>query len=124
MKIEKFWVVCTPLGSLSGRPTRGDILFQTHVQGLAQQFKGGLVPEHIVAIYLDQAEAETVADALLALRAVWDRASHSVVEEIARACANGERPADPMEINDVIGAEIADALQETRTPGEARKDHA
>ena len=61
MRIEKLWVVVRP------KPTSelGDICFQTDAKGLALQFKGGLDPEEICALYTSGNEAQREADRIL-----------------------------------------------------------
>ena len=61
MKIDKFWVVTRPrLAS-----ELGDICFQTDAKGLALQFKGGLDPEAIHAIFTARNEAEREGERIL-----------------------------------------------------------
>ncbi len=62
MKIEKFWVVTKP-GLVS---ELADVCFETDAKGLALQFRGGLEPEEIQAIYTDHEEAEKEAKRILA----------------------------------------------------------
>lgn len=54
MRIEKFWVVTKP----RSESEPGDICFETDAKGLALQFKGGLDPESIHAVYTACPEAE------------------------------------------------------------------
>ena len=61
MKIEKFWVVTKP-GLVS---ELADVCFETDAKGLALQFRGGLEPEEIHAIYTDHSEAEKEAKRIL-----------------------------------------------------------
>lgn len=62
MRIEKFWVVVEP------RPASelGDVYFETDAKGLALQFKGGLDPEEIHAVFTARNEAEREAERILA----------------------------------------------------------
>lgn len=62
MRIEKFWIVTRPKGSSE----LGDICFQTDVKGLALQFRGGLDPEDIHAVYTAMNEAQREAGRILA----------------------------------------------------------
>lgn len=61
MRIEKLWVVAraSPMSEL------GDIRFETDAKGLALQFKGGLDPEEIHALYTSRNEAEREAKRIL-----------------------------------------------------------
>lgn len=61
MRIEKFWVVTKP-GLVS---ELADICFETDAKGLALQFRGGLEPEEVHAIYTDREEAEKEAKRIL-----------------------------------------------------------
>ena len=61
MRIEKLWVVVRP----SPTSELGDICFQTDAKGLAIQFKGGLDPEDIHALYTSRNEAERDAERIL-----------------------------------------------------------
>jgi hypothetical protein len=62
MRIEKLWVVVRP----SPASELGDICFQTDAKGLALQFKGGLDPEEIHALYTAGNEAYREAERILA----------------------------------------------------------
>ena len=68
MRIEKFWVVTKP-GLVS---ELGDICFETDAKGLALQFRGGLEPEEIHAIYTDHDSAEKEAKRILAAFKKYD----------------------------------------------------
>ena len=68
MRIEKFWVVTKP-GLVS---ELGDICFETDAKGLALQFRGGLEPEEIHAIYTAHDEAEKEAKRILAAFKKYD----------------------------------------------------
>ena len=61
MKVKKLWIVTkpTPDSELS------DILFETDMEGLERQFRGGLTPEEIFAVYIDEGEASIDAIMLL-----------------------------------------------------------
>ncbi len=61
MKIEKMWVVVRP----SPASELGDVCFETDAKGLALQFKGGLDPEDIHAVYTGREEAEKEAGRVL-----------------------------------------------------------
>lgn len=61
MRIEKLWVVVRP----SPTSELGDICFATDAKGLALQFKGGLDPEDIHALYTSRNEAEREAERIL-----------------------------------------------------------
>ncbi len=58
MRLDKFWIVTRPIESSE----LGDICFQTDINGLALQFKGGLDPEEIHAVYTAMNEAQREAD--------------------------------------------------------------
>jgi len=64
-------LINTPLWYVT-KPTRlselADICFKANLSDLAKQFKGGLDPEAIVAIFADEAEAMRTAGELLASR--------------------------------------------------------
>lgn len=62
MRIEKFWLVVKPqpLSEL------GDVCFETDAKGLALQFKGGLDPEEIHAVFTARNEAEREGARILA----------------------------------------------------------
>lgn len=61
MMIEKFWVVIEPreLSELD------DICFESDIKNMALQYKGGLDPEEIVAVFFTRAEAVQIAELLL-----------------------------------------------------------
>ena len=61
MRIENLWVVVRP----SPASELGDICFETDAKGLALQFKGGLAPEEIHALYTSRNEAEREAKRIL-----------------------------------------------------------
>lgn len=61
MRIEKLWVIVRP----SPMSELGDICFETDAKGLAIQFKGGLDPEEIHALYTSHNEAEREAKRIL-----------------------------------------------------------
>jgi len=61
MRIEKLWVIVRP----SPTSEFGDICFETDAKGLALQFKGGLDPEEIHALYTSRNEAEREAKRIL-----------------------------------------------------------
>lgn len=63
MRIDKFWIVTRPKGSSE----LSDICFQTDIKGLALQFKGGLDPEEILAVYTAMNEAQRAADRILTI---------------------------------------------------------
>lgn len=68
MKIEKLWVVTKP-----GRESElADVCFETDAKGLALQFRGGLQPEDIHAIYTIREEAEKEANRILAAFKKYD----------------------------------------------------
>lgn len=62
-KTDKFWVV------VDARPTSeiGDILFETTLEGLERQFKGGLTCDDNPTIFMDAKEAEGEARAHLVI---------------------------------------------------------
>ena len=64
-------LINTPLWYVT-KPTRlselVDICFKANLSDLARQFKGGLDPEEIVAVFADEAEAMQTAGELLASR--------------------------------------------------------
>lgn len=70
MKIEKFWVVTRPhrLSEIS------DVCFDTDAKGLALQFKGGLDPEEIHAVYTAMNEAQREAERILTAFKKYDAA--------------------------------------------------
>lgn len=70
MKIEKFWVVTRPHPSSEFT----DICFETDAKGLALQFKGGLDPEEIHAIYTACNEAQREAERILTAFKKYDAA--------------------------------------------------
>ena len=61
MKIEKLWVVVRPRRACEV----DDVCFETDAKGLALQFKGGLDPEEIHALYTSHNEAEREAKRIL-----------------------------------------------------------
>lgn len=61
MRLDKFWLVTRPRASSE----LADICFQTDIKGLALQFKGGLDPEEIHAVYTSCNEAQREADRIL-----------------------------------------------------------
>ena len=61
MKIEKLWVIVRP----SPTSELSDICFETDAKGLALQFKGGLDPDEIHALYTSRNEAEREAERIL-----------------------------------------------------------
>lgn len=61
MKIEHFWVVTKP----SPNDTQPDILFQSTIQGMQNQFAGGLKGNEILGIWTTKAEAQKVASEAL-----------------------------------------------------------
>ncbi len=63
-KINKFWIVLKP----TKQSELVDILWQTDIQGMGLQFKGGLKPKEIKGIYTTKKEAEPIAKALLKKR--------------------------------------------------------
>lgn len=71
-KLETIWVVTKP----SDVSEMADICWSIDLQGLASQFKGGLNPEDIVAMFDNEAEAKALATQLLASRG----ASHVAVD--------------------------------------------
>lgn len=62
MRIEKFWIVVKPqqVSELA------DVCFETDAKGLALQFKGGLNPEEIHAVFTARNEAEREGARILA----------------------------------------------------------
>lgn len=70
MKIEKLWVVVRP----SRLAELGDVCFETDAAGLALQFKGGLDPEEIHAIYTACNEAQREAERILTAFKKYDAA--------------------------------------------------
>ena len=70
MRIKKFLVVTRP----NAASTPGDICFETDAKGLALQFKGGLDPESIHAVYTARPEAEMEAGRILAAFEKYDAA--------------------------------------------------
>lgn len=70
MKLGKFWMVTKPkpLSELA------DICFEIDAKGLALQFKGGLDPEDIHAVYTERGEAEKDARRVLAAFKKYDAA--------------------------------------------------
>jgi len=62
-KTDKFWVMvdASPISEL------GDILFETTLEGLERQFKGGLTCDDNPTIFTDANEAEAEALARLAI---------------------------------------------------------
>lgn len=70
MRIKKFWVVTRP----SAASTPGGICFETDAKGLALQFKGGLDPQAIHAVYTVRHEAELEAGRILAAFEKYDAA--------------------------------------------------
>ena len=73
MKIEKFWVVTKP-GLVS---ELADVCFETDAKGLALQFRGGLEPDEIHAIYTVHDEADKEAKRILAAFKKYDEALKS-----------------------------------------------
>ena len=70
MKLQKLWVVVRPR-----RPCEiDDICFETDAKGLALQFKGGLDPEDIHALYSSRNEAQREAERILAAFEMYDAA--------------------------------------------------
>ncbi len=65
-QVGKFWVVVMP------RPisTLIDILFESDVEGMTLQYRGGLSPHDVVGFYRNKKTAEKKAKALL--KAVHD----------------------------------------------------
>jgi hypothetical protein len=63
-KINKFWVVTKP----SKNSELADILFNSDIKGMQNQFLGGLTKSEIVGIYSTKTEAEKIARKLLAKR--------------------------------------------------------
>jgi len=70
MRIEKFWIVTKP----RSESELGDVCFETDAKGLALQFKGGLDPEAIHAVYTARSEAEIEAGRILAAFEKYDAA--------------------------------------------------
>lgn len=62
--LQPLWVVTKP----RPRSVLVDICFETDLQGLENQFKGGLAAADIHAIYTDRHEAVTAAEVLLQKR--------------------------------------------------------
>jgi hypothetical protein len=63
---DRFWVVtdASPVSEL------GDVLFETTIEGLERQFKGGLSSDHNVTLFTDHKEAEAEAKKRLAVAKV------------------------------------------------------
>ncbi len=61
-KINKFWVVTKP----TKNSELADILFNSDIKGMQNQFLGGLTKAEIVGIYSTKSEAERIARKLLA----------------------------------------------------------
>lgn len=74
MKIEKLWVVVRP----SRLAELGDVCFETDAAGLALQFKGGLDPEGIHALYTSRNEAEREAERVLTAFKQYDAALRGI----------------------------------------------
>lgn len=74
MKIEKLWVVVRP----SPSSEIGDVCFETDAKGLALQFKGGLSPEEIHALYTSRNEAEREAERILTAFKAYDAALRGI----------------------------------------------
>jgi len=76
MKLDKFWVVTRPqpLSEL------GDVCFEIDAKGLALQYKGGLDPEDIHAVYTGRDEAEKEAGRILAAFKKYDAALKEGIE--------------------------------------------
>ena len=70
MKIEKLWVVVRPRRACEV----DDVCFETDAKGLALQFKGGLDPEDIHALYSSRNEAQREAERILAAFEMYDAA--------------------------------------------------
>lgn len=70
MKVEKLWVVVRPGPSSE----LADVCFETDAKGLALQFKGGLNPEEIHAVYTSMNEAQREAERILAAFKRYDAA--------------------------------------------------
>lgn len=60
-EIKNFWLVTKP----TRLSVMVDICFETDIQGLAQQVKGGLKAEEIHGMYTDEQEARRIAQGLL-----------------------------------------------------------
>lgn len=60
-KINKFWIVTKP----TKYSVLDDILFQSDIKGMQNQFLGGLKKAEIVGTYQYKAEAEKIAKKLL-----------------------------------------------------------
>jgi hypothetical protein len=61
VKIDRFWLVCKP----SAFSELADICFETDIGGLYLQFKGGLDPSEILAVYTNREEAQAEAERIL-----------------------------------------------------------
>lgn len=62
-KTDKFWVVT----DAKATSELADVLYETTLEGLERQFKGGLTCDENPAIFTDGAEAEAEASARLAV---------------------------------------------------------
>ena len=62
--INKFWVVTKP----TRKSELVDILFNSDIKGMQNQFLGGLTESEIVGMYSTKSEAEKIARKLLAKR--------------------------------------------------------
>lgn len=70
MKLGKFWMVTKPHPSSE----LTDICFEIDAKGLALQYKGGLDPEDIHAVYTSMNEAQREAERILAAFKRYDAA--------------------------------------------------
>jgi len=61
-RVDAIWIVTRP----TQVSTLADIVFQTSVPLLANQFRGGLSPDDIMGVYLNEQEARAVGTSLLA----------------------------------------------------------
>lgn len=67
-KTDKFWVVT----DAKATSELADVLFETTLEGLERQFKGGLTCDENPAIFTGLKEAETEANARLAIAKAVD----------------------------------------------------
>jgi len=63
-RVDSIWIVTRP----TQVSTLADIVFQTSVPLLANQFRGGLSADDIMGVYLNEQEARAVGASLLAGR--------------------------------------------------------
>ena len=61
-RVDAIWIVTRP----TQVSTLADLVFQTSVPLLEKQFRGGLSPDDIMGVYLNEQEARAVGASLLA----------------------------------------------------------